>query len=437
MGFIFTLVFVALAILSPDQLSVGFAAARPVLLCAGLAAITSVPALLRAPERLKSLESILLLAFLTAIALSELVHLWFGGVIEAYARFLPSAAAFYFLVINVNTPRRAAIAIQVLVICCLILVSEGFYSLATGWQSEQFAYVQNLFDGEQYVGSELRLMATGFLNDPNDFAQYLITTIPLLFIAWRKGKFVRNAVFVLLPGAYMGYAIFRTHSRGALIGLAVLVLMTLRERFGTVFSAIQSAIVFGGLLALGFTGGRGISAGEGADRLDAWATGLTLLRENPIFGVGFGRFTEHLQITAHNSFVLCFAELGLVGFTIWMCLIVKSWFELSIVSRLNTYEGTGDAQTNLNQAEDTASLARMAGLLRLSLISFLATAWFLSRTFIPTLYILFALASAVTYLAKPYAQGAVEEATNNLFRKTIGIEAAVVVALYAMVRAGQ
>jgi hypothetical protein len=72
-----------------------------------------------------------------------------------------------------------------------------------------------------------------------------------------------------------------------------------------------------GITALNWSGGRGISAEAGSDRKAAWGTELMLIRSHPIFGVGFERFTEYNEITAHNT-VVCNAELGLTGFFFWV-----------------------------------------------------------------------------------------------------------------------
>src|ERR1700682_4357662 len=49
-----------------------------------------------------------------------------------------------------------------------------------------------------------------------------------------------------------------------------------------------------------------------------------MFKSAPLFGIGFNGFTEFLDITAHNSFVLCLAELGLLGSTLWMALLVTT-----------------------------------------------------------------------------------------------------------------
>ncbi len=102
-----------------------------------------------------------------------------------------------------------------------------------------------------------------------------------------------------------------------------------------------------------------------------------MLKSHPTFGVGAGNFTDHHPaLTAHNSFVLCFAELGLVGYFIWVALLVL------------TYKGLGQAVKDL---PPPAEEHRYAALLRSSLVGFLTCAWFLSRTYQPALYFILAL----------------------------------------------
>ena len=48
-------------------------------------------------------------------------------------------------------------------------------------------------------------------------------------------------------------------------------------------------------------------------RLGYWAEGLQLLRDSPLFGIGQGNFGLAIGNVAHNSFVHCFTELGVIG----------------------------------------------------------------------------------------------------------------------------
>src|SRR6202008_2360617 len=126
-----------------------------------------------------------------------------------------------------------------------------------------------------------------------------------------------------------------THSRGGLIAVAAISLFAARKFIGTTPSMIMTVALLVAMLALDFTGGRGISASDGADRLEAWANGLEIFKSAPLFGIGFGNFTDHHDVTAHNSFVLCLAELGLMGSTLWIGLLATTVLGLRRVLRMH------------------------------------------------------------------------------------------------------
>ena len=60
------------------------------------------------------------------------------------------------------------------------------------------------------------------------------------------------------------------------------------------------------------------------ERLECWWVGLHLITASPGFGVGYGQFPEHHYLTAHNSFILTGAELGLVGLLLWSSILYIS-----------------------------------------------------------------------------------------------------------------
>ena len=126
-------------------------------------------------------------------------------------------------------------------------------------------------------------------------------------------------------------------------------------------------------------------------------------------------------MTAHNAFVLCFAELGLFGYFFWIGLIV------STVLDLNRTIGS------IEESGDHADLLRCAKAIRLSLFAFLATAWFLSRTYTITLYLLLGMAVALVHLARQAND--VDELTGRPpWRLTVALQAASIAVIYVMIR---
>jgi putative inorganic carbon (HCO3(-)) transporter len=361
MGFVFTVVYIIITIISPAQFGPEWANYHALLYLAGITALTSLPSILTQPHLRSSIQTYLMIGFVVAIGLSQVANHWFGGAIQSWLVFLPSAAVFFFIVANVTTIRRLKIVTLAVLASCLVLVIEALCGYYGGFLGDTFVLKMTFGSNGQVVGQILRLRGAGFLNDPNDFAQMLLIAVPLIFIAWRQGRVVSNSLFVLAPAVLLLWAAYLTHSRGALIGLAVLGLVAARKRLGTTASVALASILAVGLLALDFTGGRGISASEGADRLEAWATGLELFKHSPIFGVGFGNFTNFNEITAHNSIVLCLAELGLVGATIWLALLVTTTMSLnSLIARGDepaTIDGRHHGISDISTLEDETEAA--------------------------------------------------------------------------------
>ena len=71
------------------------------------------------------MQTYLLVALIVAIALSQVVHGWLGGAIESWRMFLPSAAVYFFIVVNVTTIRRLKIMTLAAVASCLVVNLEA------------------------------------------------------------------------------------------------------------------------------------------------------------------------------------------------------------------------------------------------------------------------------------------------------------------------
>jgi O-antigen ligase len=60
---------------------------------------------------------------------------------------------------------------------------------------------------------------------------------------------------------------------------------------------------------------------SGYNRVDMWAEGLEMEQQNPIFGIGKGKFHEYTsKLIAHNSAIEIMGETGLPGFFFWVAL---------------------------------------------------------------------------------------------------------------------
>jgi hypothetical protein len=493
MGFAFTILYIAATIISPEQFGKEWASYHVMTYLAGITALASLPSLATSRYWKSSVQTYLLVGFVIAIALSQLAHRWLGGVIEGWRIFLPSAAIFFFIVVNVTTIRRLKIVALAAVASCLVVTVEALCGYYAGYHGEMFILLTNVSSPQdEVIGQLARIRGAGFLSDPNDLAQILLIALPLAFIAWRRGRPVANFFVVLVPAALLLWTTYLTHSRGGLIALAAVALMAARKKLGTSASTALAAVFILGMVALDFTGGRGISAADGADRLEAWANGLEMFKSAPLFGIGFNGFTDLYEITAHNSFVLCLAELGLVGSTLWMALLVTTTMGLNriigvqrkkpgrFLGLLRLFETSSIAGTRafaVSPAAPDGMIAwryshAYAGLaaegsvnvtefrtksqsdqnvllpakphdpsptvprpwmvaMRLALVSFMASAWFLSRSYTTTMYLVLGLATATIALQ----QGARKAPDRGRWIfSTIAAEMILIVLIYCLVR---
>jgi O-antigen ligase len=159
----------------------------------------------------------------------------------------------------------------------------------------------------------------------------------------------------------------------------------LGRRMGALAKLMGFGALVGGLIVILRAGLLDQSAGG---RVESWAAGLRMFKASPVWGVGLGFYMDHHPYVAHNSYVQCFAEVGFVGFTLWLAIILSTLRELNVVRR------------ELADVPEASGLVRQATACKLSLAGFLTGALFLSRTYSPFLFLLVALGTALGAAAR-------------------------------------
>ncbi len=190
--------------------------------------------------------------------------------------------------------------------------------------------------------------AVGIFNQPvaNGMVLALGFGIATVLAGWLGTPRWRRALAYLVAVG-CGYGLFLTHTRAAWLGgLAVLIIgATLATRSRRAFTAALAVVV--AVVALNwsqFTSSDRSSGGvasvqEVDDRLNAMQTALWAAGEKPIAGWGLARFSavntyHHKQwaldvpwergygIVSHQNELGILAELGVVGLTLWLALLV-------------------------------------------------------------------------------------------------------------------
>jgi len=429
MGFVLSIMYLFIYYMTPTYLSESLAGLRIQLIIAVMLALVSLPVLYRSFIK-KTTQSVALVGLSVAIIASILVaRLWFSGAIAALAGFIPNAMAYFFVCLHCKTKKRLQALVLTLLVVTLLVIVHGYIDLSYGLgeqlptqklvAEDPVEYQENANataspfimkqgnDAEQPI---YRLQGLGESNDPNDFGQLIVCVIPLVFIFWRPREYAMNFLMVLLPVSVLLIGAFLTHSRGTLIALTVVAVLAAYRHIGLIPSIALATCLFIGAMALQFTGGRGISANTGEDRTALWGQSLQLLKSHPVFGVGIGNLPDYLEDhkTAHNSVIVCAAELGVFGLFFWSlflfptardAFVIASSSKVSEGKRVRVEEDPLPYKVSYSRAIDKSEINRLGRLMFLSLAGYFCTGWFLSRSFVITLFLLGGMTEVVYEMA--------------------------------------
>ncbi|MGB0066223.1 MAG: O-antigen ligase family protein [Terracidiphilus sp.] len=423
MGFFLSVVYLLTNYLTPPVLFGPVAQVHIEIVLAFLILLVSIPQITRSVA-FKTPQTLALAGLSVSVFLSVLIATrWPGGAVRALLDFIPNIYAYFVLCLHCNSRKKLRVLVLMLLFVCLFVIAHGVMDLQRVGHSPPDAASPDGFnaDTESDVSHRMRqrmweiehpyifpmqddnknwfyrVRGLGEIHDPNDFGQILVSEIPLLFIFWKRKKWTRNLFFVILPAGTLLYGIYLTHSRGALLALLAVILFAARRRIGTLPAGVIAAVAFAGAMALHFTGGRSISAGAGAGREELWGESLQLVKSYPIFGIGMGQLPGYIGHTAHNSIVVCAAELGFVGLFFWCLFLLPTARNAFLIASPKKVSEAPDVDTQ----EDSFSLRAWKGTplgkpevnhwgfcLSLSLIGFFAAGFFLSRALVLSFFLL-------------------------------------------------
>jgi O-antigen ligase len=418
MAFAFFILYVALSYLYPGELLPELAPYR-VTYWAGTAGLVAAigSQLWRRDGPVANIQLWLLLLFTAVMGLSLMIaEEWPGAPIAALQRFGPSLTIFVLAMCSVTSLVRLRIAAGCVIVLTVVLMLQGAAAYHFGFNTRLFlldrtAASDDAEDAEvvleeppdpDLVTGELegltgddewsgipRIRALGFMHDPNDLAVGMVVALGLIGGVWKPRLQLRNLLLASAAAALV-YGIYLTRSRGGAVALVVVLCRFAACYIGGVPALGLLGALSAGLMTLDF-GGRSLAGAlddSASARLAAWTEGFEILKAQPMLGVGYGQFLDHHTLTAHNALVLCFAETGLLGSFFWVGLFVVTMLELH---RLKKLPGNGSFEGTARQ---------WAQALQLGLIGFMAAAFFLSRTFVPTLYLVIGLSAALAAMAR-------------------------------------
>lgn len=335
-----------------------------------------------------------LLILLLSVGVSHLSHGFFWGArMSTYA--VTKVVALYLLIVGlVNTPQRLKLFVRWLTLAITVVATLALLDHSA---IIDIAALEPVFSHGKGPEAELveRIRGTGIFQDPNDFGLILVTglTFSASFlltphIGWPRYLW-------LGPGIVLLVTLILTHSRGALISVACVFPAVVAYRGGWKWGAFfllclpLFAIVFSSRMS-DFTA---IEEGTGQSRIQAWSEGLTIFRQYPIFGLGQGLLVEENGMVTHNSFLQCYAELGMVGGTTFLACFLAAGLNLWSVRDEYMHPAVPD-----RIPRELQELAHMRVFVFAALVAYSAGMLTLSRQFVAPTYLILGLAAATKSL---------------------------------------
>lgn len=268
---------------------------------------------------------------------------------------------------------------------------------------------------EPLKGGKLTRMTNffgGIGDDPNEMGLLLLAMFPLPLYMMSQEKSVIKKIFYVMAAVIFLLCIIRTRSRGAFLGLLVVLAVLLwdnRKKVGTVV-LISLIAVYGAFHAhesfwermLSMQSKETIEADYNAfSRVLQAQYAIDLIKTKPLLGFGIGNFKEakvrvlHLDReskeadqVAHNAYLELASEIGIVGLLSFLSIVFLSLRYFTFAIKIF---GKEDGDTKL---------LLIANSLRAGFLGVLVVIFFLSEEFNRILYQWIALAVILKELAE-------------------------------------
>ncbi|MGQ9826396.1 MAG: O-antigen ligase family protein [Roseiflexus sp.] len=324
-------------------------------------------------ERPRGLVSDLVIWWMLAYMVVGATGLWFARSTDTVMKHLIDTAKDCIIAVLIFNLLATRIAFE-RAIWGLLIVGTALSTL-TVYQEITRTYDNNYWGFAQSAVRQIsatmndRARAFGTVNDPNYFGQLLLVLVPLAVWAILNGRTWRGKTFGITALLLLLAAIGLTFSRGAYLG-AVIVLVVyamylrldaryllvlpligallyvappeFRARFGTLEEVVPG-VANAGAYNDGSIQGRSVKA----------EIALTMLADNLMLGVGRGNYRFHYrdyiqeiegagsntERDAHSLYLEVAAEQGVIGFTVFMGLILAVWSRLRVAERLFAVAG--------------------------------------------------------------------------------------------------
>lgn len=384
-AFFFLYTYILLVFIRPQEF-VGFLDGVPIVF---LVEILAVICWLGSKKKLEG-TAVFAVIFLTAsIGISWLTLSVNVGIQKTIGFIFGQALVLIMVCALSDNPQRHRALLNLLVLGALTMSFHAIGQMADpdkiGWTGVKAMVRHDSGDEPVWQASYL-----GIFNDPNDMGMILAAALPIITYQFFRTQNFFVKLCLAIAFAFVLNGIYLCNSRGTILAALAPVGVYGMIRYNLFKLAVPALMAIPVLIAVlpsrFFISNDASSQG----RIEAWYEGYVMFKNHPVFGVGMDKFLDHHHKTAHNSWVLAYAELGFVGFYFWMLMIFSGLFGTYYIytKKFQTPELSVDRQKLLT------SEIKLAGATMLTFIAILSASFFLSRTYSVLIYILAGLSTA-------------------------------------------
>jgi len=247
---------------------------------------------------------------------------WCVGIDEAVERiktYIQLAMLAWILWDLYTTPLALKAALQAYILGAYVTIGSTIFNYLAGQKIDVYE--------ERYAGANI---------NANDLALILALALPIawyLAVSATTGK--KNTVLTLINYAYVPAALFAiilSASRMALFAIvpAVVYIVGTANRLKPLYRVLILAALLGTLPFIPqssierlATTGASLSTGDIGGRGRLWEATIAVYLEHPLRGIGSGALNAPnvLGTVAHNTFLSVLAELGLIGFILFVIML--------------------------------------------------------------------------------------------------------------------
>lgn len=388
----------------------------------------------REDVRINSVLALMLVYLVVQIASAEFSR-DVEGSFNSLAVFSLQGIVLYFMVLNVvRTPAMLRRCLWAMILAGVLLGALSFVQKITRTYAKDYAgfavtrgfdeddisdadAVQQQAEDQNYAALYPTWRAMGSLGDANYYGQIMLVLVPVALLRlWAtRGWGGRTAALLALSAVLSGIVL--SYSRGASIGLAMIILGLLCLKYLRLRHVLP--VVLAGIITLAATDPMFIRrvetlGGQGSNPLaidrsillrktaivGAWHVFL----DHPLLGVGIGQSTKYIpwygrmygytqplrDQASHNMYLQMLSETGLLGVAAFALVM---WAALKPMITLRRYW----ARSHPEYAHTLSSLM-------LGVMGFLVTSTFLHLSLTRYLYLLLGLCGAATAIYAPQAE---------------------------------